>query len=461
MDEVSPRLSGAVWRRLRPRGSRSVESPAAHPHWPESGLAVRSLSGERTRLLTPDPVTRESLDQYLDRGGYQPGDEPGKLIEKVEQSGLVGRGGAAFPLAVKLRSVRDGAGPRAVVANGEEGEPLSIKDRWLLRFRPHLVLDGLLRAVRAVDADRAYVYLSDADAADSVWFALAEIGDVPVPVEVVRIEPAYVGGEETAVVRAIDGGPALPVDKPPRPFEAGVGGRPTLVSNVETLANLPAIDRHGPVAFVEPSLTGQGPETFLLTLSGATRAPGLYEVLLGTTLREVADLTGGFDGEPLGALMGGYFAGLAAAHVLDMPLDYPAARSRSTGLGCGAIWVIGADECPIGIAADLMAYFEQHNARQCGPCIRGTGAMAAVLGRLAGGSASDRDAEQLVKWSVSLRGRGACAYLDGAANLASSVFREFPECVTVHLASPCPACASRPVAGFDERFSLAIRRPVG
>ena len=109
----------------------------------------------------------------------------------------------------------------------------------------------------------------------------------------------------------------------------------------------------------------------------------------------------------------------------------------------------------------LMAYFEQHNARQCGPCIRGTGAMAAVLGRLAGGSASDRDAEQLVKWSVSLRGRGACAYLDGAANLASSVFREFPEYVTVHLASPCPACASRSVAGFDERFSLAIRRPVG
>lgn len=397
---------------------------------------------------------RESLAEYLDHGGYQPGGEPGELIERVERSGLVGRGGAAFPLAVKLRSVRNGVGPRAVVANGEEGEPLSVKDRWLLRFRPHLVLDGLLRAARAVGADRAYVYLSDADAADSVWSALAEIEDLPVPVELVRIEPAYVGGEETAVVRAIDGGPALPVDKPPRPFEAGIGGRPTLVSNVETLAHLPAIDRHGCPA---PA----GPGTFLLTLSGATRAPGLYEVPLGTTLREVAGLTGGFDGEPQGALMGGYFAGLAAADVLDLPLTYQAARSRSTGLGCGAIWVIGADECPVAIAADLMAYFEQHNARQCGPCIRGTGAMAAALGRLAGGTASERDVEQVAKWSVSLRGRGACAYLDGAANLAASVFREFPECVAAHEAPPCPACVTRPAAGFDERFSLAIGGPAG
>ena len=426
------------------------------PHWPIAGLAIGSLAGDQTRLLTPEPTMRENIAGYLEMGGYQPGDDPDKLVAKVEQSGLLGRGGAAFPLAVKLRSVRDRGGPRVVVANGEEGEPLSVKDRWLLRFRPHLVLDGLFRAARTVDAEQAYVYLSDRDAAASVRRALVELGDdVPVRVEVVRIEPSYVGGEETAVVRAIDGGPALPVDKPPRPFEVGVGGHPTLVSNVETLANLPPIDVHGPDAFVEPSLDRQCPGTFLLTLSGACRAPGLYEVPLGTTLREVAAQTGGFAGEPQGALMGGYFAGLVGADVVDLPLSYPATRVRGTGLGCGAIWVIGGDECPVAIAADLMAYFERNNARQCGPCIRGTGAMARALGRLADGAATEKDVDQLAGWSVSLRGRGACAYLDGAANLAASVYREFPEVVARHRAAPCTVCAARSAAGFD-RFALSI-----
>jgi NADH:ubiquinone oxidoreductase subunit F (NADH-binding) len=460
-DEETPRPAGAISRHLRPSGRRPGVVPAARPHWPEPRLAARSLAGDQTRLLGPAPSVREGLADYLDRGGYQPGDEPGKLVEKVEQSGLTGRGGAAFPLGVKLRSVRDSTGPRVVVANGEEGEPLSVKDRWLLRFRPHLVLDGLFRAARTVGADSGYVYLSDADAAASVCHALAELDDVPVPVEVVRVAPSYVGGEETAVVRAIDGGPALPVDKPPRPFEAGVGGRPTLVSNVETLANLPAIDTLGLDACVQSNGDRRSQGTFLMTLSGTCATPGLYEVPLGLTLREVAGLTGGFGGEePQGALMGGYFAGLVGAHVLDMPLTYPAARSRGTGLGCGAIWLIGADECAVAIAADLMAYFERNNARQCGPCIRGTGAMAAALGRLASGSAAGKDADQLTTWSESLRGRGACAYLDGAANVAASLFREFPQVARAHLTAPCPLCAGRPAAGA-ERFALAIGRRAG
>jgi NADH:ubiquinone oxidoreductase subunit F (NADH-binding) len=427
------------------------------PYWPGQTVDIRSLAGEQTRLLIPSPFEREDLAAYTGRGGYRPGDEPEKLVEKAEQSGLAGRGGAAFPIGIKLRSVRDSAGPRFAVANGEEGEPLSVKDRWLLRIRPHLVLDGLFRAARAIGAERAYVYLSDPDAAASVRYALAELGDVPLPVEVVRIEPSYVGGEETAVIRAIDGGPALPLDKPPRPFESGVGQRPTLVSNVETLANLPALDVGGVEAYVRPSRDRQCPGTFLLSLSGACPTPGLYEVPLGMTLREVASQAGGFAGEPRGALMGGYFAGLIGPDVLDLPLSYLATKARGTGLGCGAIWVIAPDECPIAIAADLMAYFEQNNARQCGPCIRGTGAMAKVLERLSRGQATDEEIDRLTGWSASLRGRGACAYLDGAANLAASVFREFSEDTTAHRNGPCPVCAARQAAGFD-RFRLTIEQ---
>src|SRR5271166_4279344 len=193
-------------------------------------------------------------------GGYLPLADADELLREVDAGGLLGRGGAAFPLAVKLRAVRDsairaggpgGPGGTVVVANGEEGEPASIKDRWLLRNRPHLVLDGLRLAAAIVAADRAYVYVSDAESARSVEAALAELGPElhGITVELVTVQPGYVAGEETAAVRAINGGPAKPTDKPPRPFEAGVAERPTLVSNVETLANLPLLLSDGTAAF--------------------------------------------------------------------------------------------------------------------------------------------------------------------------------------------------------------------
>ncbi len=150
---------------------------------------------------------------------------------------------------MKLRAVRDNgsaAGGTVVVANGEEGEPASIKDRWLLRHRPHLILDGLRLAAAMVGADRTYVYVSDPESARSVEAALAELGPGAfdgIAVAVRSVEPGYVAGEETAAVRALNGGPAKPTDKPPRPFQEGVGGLPTLVSNVETLASLPYLQR--------------------------------------------------------------------------------------------------------------------------------------------------------------------------------------------------------------------------
>lgn len=449
---------GVLHRESYQPGSPTIGASGPDIWWPESGLDVRSLAGDRTRLMLGDPAVREGFADYQARGGYATGGAPDKLIEAATAAGLVGRGGAAFPLGVKLGSVRERPGPRCVVANGEEGEPLSVKDRWLLRRRPHLVLDGLLRAVRAVGADRGYVYVSDEQAAVSVSHALAELDDLPVPIEVVRIAASYVGGEETAVVRAINGGPALPVDKPPRPFESGVDEQPTLVSNVETLANLPAIDIDGADTYVRTSLDPQCPGTFLLTLSGACGAPGLYEVPLGTRLRDVAQQVGGIAARAQGALMGGYFAGLIGPDVLDLPLSYPVLRERGTGLGCGAIWVIDEQhECPVAIAADLMAYFERHNARQCGPCIRGTSSMAAVLERLSRGTVTEADIAKLTGWSTSLRGRGACAYLDGAANLAASVFREFGAEVLAHQSRACDICAERVEGGVD-RFALSLQR---
>jgi NADH:ubiquinone oxidoreductase subunit F (NADH-binding) len=422
--------------------------------WP-AAVPVRSLAGPRTRLVIPGYSRRETRAEYEALGGYAFGHNGAGLIAAVEEAGLLGRGGAGFPAGIKLQSVAERPGPRYVVANGDEGEPLSVKDRWLLRIRPHLVLDGLFRAAEAIAAAKAYVYVSDVLAAASISEALDELDRIPVPVETFVVPPSYVGGEETAVVRAINGGPALPTDKPPRPFEAGVNGQPTLVANVETLANLPAIATLGAAAFLGSSLDRAAPGTFLLTLSGACRRPGLYEVELGSRLADVAAEVGGFTAEPRGALMGGFFGGIVGPRIWSLPLSYSALRIEGTGLGCGAIRVLGEDDCPVRVAADVMGYFAVNNARQCGPCIRGTSSMSQVVGALAAGTAGPDQLGKLDGWSVSLRRRGACAYLDGAAQFAASLLREFPAEVAEHVTRPCPHCAGRD-AGSARALEFAL-----
>src|SRR6516225_5474880 len=257
-------------------------------------LTVSAWPELTPRLLRTGP---ETLADYHDYGGYQELADADALLEEVDRSGLLGRGGAAFPLAVKLRAVRD-AGRRGldtvVVANGEEGEPASVKDRWLLRNRPHLVLDGLRLASKIVGSRRAYVYVSDAAASHAVKAALGELdADCPgdLRVTVVKVQPGYVAGEETAAVRAINGGPTKPTDKPPRPFEEGVAGLPTLVSNVETLANLPYLHRWGVETFRSEG-TSMSPGTFLLTITGGGKPPALYEVPHGLAFTELLEMHG-------------------------------------------------------------------------------------------------------------------------------------------------------------------------
>jgi NADH:ubiquinone oxidoreductase subunit F (NADH-binding) len=406
-------------------------------------LSLGALRRIEPRLLQPAREAREGREEYEAAGGYAENGLRGRaLIDAVESAGLRGHGGAAFPTGVKLRTVADRDGPRYLIANGEEGEPASIKDRWLLRYRPHLVLDGILRAAEAIDAAKAYVYVSDAAAADSVILALGELGgDTAVPLELITVEPTYVAGEETSAVRYIMGGPAKPTDKPPRPFEAGVEGRPTLVANVETLANLPGIARGGAAEFREVG-TERSPGTFLFTVSGAVERPGLYELPLGVPLQEAVEELAVYAGAPRGYLMGGFFAGLLTPRAGMIHLAYDDLRDEGSGLGCGAVIVLGADDCPVAAAGDVMSYFARENAHQCGACFRGTAAMRDVLFALGTGEADEAGIERLRGWSVSLRGRGACATIDGAAHLAATLLREFPDDVEEHLAAPCPRCAA-------------------
>ncbi|MDT5392041.1 MAG: hypothetical protein QOE04_5682, partial [Mycobacterium sp.] len=169
----------------------------------EPTVAVWPGTPPRLLRLTPDV---EQYAEYADGGGYQAVDDPDRLLDEVKRSGLLGRGGAAFPLAIKLRTVRDAGGRPVVLANGEEGEPASVKDKWLLRNRPHLVLDGVRLAAGIVGAERAVVYVSDPLAAQAMDAALAAV-DLELSVGVFTVDAGYVAGEETAAVRAVNGGP--------------------------------------------------------------------------------------------------------------------------------------------------------------------------------------------------------------------------------------------------------------
>lgn len=401
-------------------------------------IAISTVAwpGFPPRLLTEG---REDLAAYRERGGYRLLAGAEELLAEVEASGLLGRGGAAFPLAVKLRTVRNNGHGPVVVANGEEGEPASVKDRWLLRNRPHLVLDGLRLAAALVGATRAYVLVSDPDSARSVEAAVSELDSRGLPVAVRSVEPGYVAGEETAAVQAINGGPAKPTDKPPRPFESGVDGRPTLVSNVETLANLAHIHGHGSAAFRSQGTT-QSPGTFLATITGAGKPAVLYELPHGLPFAELLDRHGVSPDKLRGVLMGGYFAGLVNRRVLDTTLDHETIRGIGSGLGCGAISLITA-ECPVAVAASVSAYFDRENAQQCGSCFNGTAAMAAAAGALRDGAATAEDVDRLKRWSVVLRGRGACQTLDAACNVAATLLDQFPDEVARHLDGTCPDCS--------------------
>lgn len=406
-----------------------------------------TITAVSPRRLLQDRQDREHLAEYRAAGGYAPPRvAAGDLVAEIAGAGLRGRGGAAFSTAAKWRSVAGAAAPRHVVVNAEEGEPVSRKDRWLLIRRPHLVLEGALLAAAAVTADHVWVYVSDAEAAQAMRTAIGELEadeslHRPPGIDVVTTGHTYVAGEETAAVRAIGGGPALPMTKPPRPFEAGVRGQPTLVQNAETLAHVTLIARRG-AAWFKSVGTAASPGTFLLTLAGDCAAPGLFEVELGTPLRVPLAWAAGprRAPEPGGFLFGGYFGGLIGRRAIDLPLEYDLLRAEGVGLGCGAITVIGSHRCMVGVATAALEFYARQSASQCGVCVRGTQALRDTARRLHAGIARGDEAQSLARYANTVRGRGACALPDGAANIVTSLLREFPEAVRAHLAGRCARC---------------------
>lgn len=387
------------------------------------------------RLLggPPPAAGAETLAAHRARFGERPHPQPTAIIDALEKAGLRGRGGASFPTWRKWHAVADRSGGDAVVlANGAETEPLSEKDHLLLRTRPHLVLDGLAIAADAVGARRAVFYISRAadDVHAVVSAAIAErraAGESDPPISVVRGPQRYVAGEETAAVAVANGHAARPALTPPRPFERGVGGRPTLVQNVDTLAQSALIARHGADWFRALGIA-EAPGSELVTTAGSIHERGVFEVACGSTVAQVVSRAGGAVGSVSAVLVGGYFGRWIPAQDawdLRIGVDVP--------IGSGVVAVFPHASCGVSQTAAIMAFLARESAHQCGPCEHGLASLATTMAALAQGTARPRDTERLERWIGQIAGRGACHHPDGALVMLSSALRTFTGDVASHL----------------------------
>ncbi len=393
-------------------------------------------------------------------GGRSARARPERLIDVVDRSGLTGRGGAGFPTGRKMRSVLASRGHAVVVANGAEGEPASCKDRLLLTRVPHLVLDGIVLASRAVRADEAYlvVHGQEVGLLASLEDAVAErrsAGADPVPIQIAGIPGRYVSSEQSSIAQFLSGGPGKPTFSPPRPGERGVKGRPTLVNNVETLAHLALIARYGDGWFRGAGVPS-APGSTLVTVSGAVRRPGVYEIEMGTPIGQVVMLAGGPAERLQALLVGGYFgAWLPAEIAWPVPMTHGGLRAVGGAMGAGMVIALPITSCALAETARVVSYLAEETAGQCGPCMFGLPALADALIDLAYQGGRGRAIEAIATLIPLIEKRGACRHPDGATQLVRSALTAFAADARWHdQRGPCYGVRRAPllpIPGDEER----------
>jgi NADH-quinone oxidoreductase subunit F len=368
--------------------------------------------------------------------------DPPSIIPALEASGLRGLGGAGFPTHRKWAAVAAQPGPgKWVVCNGNEDEPGTFKDRFLLSRTPHQVIEGALVAALGVGAAHIALYINPREIAAvatmreavTQWEAhpllarlAAAIGE-ELHLLVVTGSGLYIGGEETAAVASVTGGFPFPTLKPPFPAEKGVGGAPTLLNNVETLAHAGQILRYGPDWYRGLGVGG-APGTKLFSLSGDVLRPGLHELPMGTSLRSLVFGEGGgmlankafkavFTGGPSNTLL--------TAADLDVPLDFDSLRARGSRLGTGAMIVVGEGTSILRKTAEYVAFFASNSCGQCPSCKIGTHQVSRILERIEAGAGRPGDLRALENLAELLPGSGRCGLVDGAATVLASSLKTF------------------------------------
>ncbi|HXF97587.1 MAG TPA: NADH-ubiquinone oxidoreductase-F iron-sulfur binding region domain-containing protein [Gaiellaceae bacterium] len=377
----------------------------------------------------------ETLADYEARGGFEvlrslPSRE--RIVEELKASGVTGYGGAGFPAGIKWEAVAREPAPRYVVVNADEGEPGTIKDRYLMELRPHLLLEGVLIAMAFAEAERGYIYLREeyAGARRRLAAAIEELRAAGLlagrSLELVIGAGAYIAGEETAMLESMEGRRAMPRLRPPFPAQVGYLGRPTLINNVETLAHVPFILREGGERWAALGVRG-ATGVRLWSVSGAVRRPGCYEAPNGITLRElVEEHAGGFAGEVGAIVPGGAASGILPPSALDVPLTREGLREYGAGVGSAAVQVFPASYSPLRLLAETMRFFSEESCQKCTPCRIGNRALHHLCEELAEGRAP-LSREKVEEWLLAMEKTSICGLGQASPVPVRNAMRWWPE----------------------------------
>jgi formate dehydrogenase len=377
----------------------------------------------------------ETLADYEARGGLallRERPSLDRIVEELKASGLTGYGGAGFPTGVKWEAVAREPGPRYVVVNADEGEPGTIKDRYVMELRPHLLVEATVLAMRVLDAPEGYVYLREeyATARARLQQALDELRAAGLldrlSLELVIGAGAYIAGEETAMLESMEGRRAMPRLRPPFPAQFGYLGRPTLINNVETLAHLPAILRNGGEWWAGLGARGSS-GTRLWSVSGAVRRPGCYEAPNGSTLRElVEEYAGGFAGEPGAVVPGGAASGILPPVALDAPLTRQGLAEYGAGVGSAAVQVFPTSYSPLRLLAETMRFFAEESCQKCTPCRIGNRALHHLCEELGDGRAA-MTRDKVDEWLLAMEKTSICGLGQASPIPVRNAMRWWPE----------------------------------
>ncbi|ABF11166.1 NADH-quinone oxidoreductase subunit F [Cupriavidus metallidurans] len=399
-------------------------------------------------LLRDDVRVGADLEAWLAIGGGEGLAkalcDPGAVIGEIEQADLRGMGGAGFATHRKWAPVAAAAdGDKTIICNGNEDEPGTFKDRFLLEHTPHQVIEGALIAAAATRANHIVLYVNPHQQqaiavirqAVGQWQAhpryaeLERLLGAPLSLGVVPSSGLYIGGEETAVIASVEGGFPFPRRKPPFPSQQGVHGAPSIVNNVETLAHIPGILRHGAQWYRDLGI-GNATGTKLYSLSGDVLRPGLYELPMGTSLESLVFEHGGgmLQGKEFKAVFtGGPSNTLLTKRDLDVALDFDSVRLRRSRLGTGAMIVVSEGTSIVRKVAEFVSFFAQGSCGQCPPCKGGSFQLMRLLNRIDTGRGVHADLAALENLCRILPGSGRCGLIDGAVTVVESSLHQFRE----------------------------------
>lgn len=417
----------------------------------------------RTALANCGHINAECIDEAIAVRGYEAlanvieQNNPDAVIDEIEKSGLRGRGGGGFPTGKKWRFTAANKGGKSyVVCNGDEGDPGAFMDRSIMEGDPHKLLEGMAIAAFAIGADEGYIYVraeyplaiqrlrkAIADAEERHFLGKNIMGsNFSFTLHIKEGAGAFVCGEETALIASIEGERGMPRPKPPFPANKGLFGRPTLINNVETLANVPVIMLKGADWFASfGTETSKGTKTFALT--GEVNNTGLIEVPMGTTLREIVfDIGGGIrGGKKFKAVqIGGPSGGCLTEEHLDLPMDYDSLIKAGAMVGSGGLVVMAEDTCIVEVARFFMNFTQHESCGKCVPCREGTKNMLKILEKIVAGKGEMKDIELLEELALSVKDGSLCGLGKTAPNPVLSTLKYFRDEYIAHIKDKkCPA----------------------